>query len=1445
VRRLARYVSLAVLVLLCLVAGALLATQTGWFKNYLRGVVVNQAAQYLNGTLTVERLRGTVLTGIVLEGVALHHEGQTAVAIDTLTVNYDPVTMVRQGLILKTLTLDRPTILLQRDDAGWNFNRFVKTRKNTGGKGAPPLTIQTLNFNDGRLIVRDRGKLIEDLTSLNSTLRLVYHKPGVEFDIARLSGRSPNVNINRLSGNLRFEGGATEVGNLSVETDRSSLVATVGWTAAPDRRLDVTLRADRLSLPEVGLFFGPVAGIKLAPRIEVNAHGPFDALVMDVSVVSSAGNARGPLVGHFGTHPGLEGTLDVQNVDLQDLVNRREWKTLVTGQAKFDWKFGRPTAVGSGAPMKITFTFSGPDVQGFGYRAANVRAQGVYETPDLKFDASGAGYGATATTRATFHFPASGPMTYTLAGDFLELDMRRLPPSLAMPKLDTVTAGQYQFESTGRDWSGRGTLSDSVVEGARIGPGTILEIDSHNSALHYAATGTVAGLDPHRFALPFDLSWLADDRFRGRLTGAFTFNGSGRTVDQLVMNTTADLTDSILAGAHFPQAHAAMNMSGRRLSSDFAGTFERLSGSLFTASAELADATLNGSADMGVTMAIPAVGPVQLDGLHGTATLASSTIAGLAVDSGQVAGTFANGLADIRAVSFKGPGIDASAKGALALGTTGQSNMQYDIAVSDLGPIGKRVSLPLTGGARAVGQATGPSSQLAITGTVDANRFAYSTTVDALTATSKYSITLPDWDIERARIEADTNGTFVTIAGLNLPRASARMTYQSKELAFDASFEQDKRSLGVAGRLVLHPDHNEVHLRALSLMVGPTTWALPAGEEATAQYTSTSITVENFVLQRGDQKLTAAGTVAIGVASDSVANDLNVRLDAVQVRDINEMLLGERSLEGVLNATAEIRGTRADPLVQSTFALTAGNVQGVGFESLNGKAGYEGRVVTLDARLQQSPAAFLTAVGTVPVPTGPGEHSRAETFDLTVKSSPIDVALFQAATTQLTKLSGQLLANLHVGGTMEAPQVEGQLDVTNAGFTVQATSVTYRNLLAKLTFDGARVLVDRFEILDNDNSRLVALGEIGIAQRSVGVMNVQVSATNFKVLDNEFGRVVVDSDLRISGDATKPQISGTLSTPTGRVEVDQLLEQLTKNPYSTQATVETTLDNPPPAIAGTPPVSSPLTGTALYRAATIDVRVTLPDDLLLRGRSLQTAYSRIGLGSMNITVGGGLDIRKASGGEPEVVGTVSVVRGFYEFQGRRFDVLRDSQIRFQGLMPIDPALQVDAQRLISGVTAVVNIRGTARQPIVSLSSTPPMDEADVLSLIVFNQPINQLGESERVNLAQRAGGLAAGYITTPLANSIANALGIDLFEIRPEGGMNGQPSVALGQQFGSRLFVQFRQDFGSEDRSELSLEYRINEFLRLVSTVAQGAQQSHRTQRVDTTGADFIYVLSY
>jgi autotransporter translocation and assembly factor TamB len=146
---------------------------------------------------------------------------------------------------------------------------------------------------------------------------------------------------------------------------------------------------------------------------------------------------------------------------------------------------------------------------------------------------------------------------------------------------------------------------------------------------------------------------------------------------------------------------------------------------------------------------------------------------------------------------------------------------------------------------------------------------------------------------------------------------------------------------------------------------------------------------------------------------------------------------------------------------------------------------------------------------------------------------------------------------------------------------------------------------------------------------------------------------------------------------------------------------------------------------------------------------------------------------------------------------------------------------------------------------VALTSRPPLDEGEILSLIVFNQPINSLGAAERVNLGERAAAMAAGAVTTPLADSIAAALNLDLLEIRPPTSDDGAAAVAIGGRLGSRIFVGVRQEFGRDAGSLLTLEYRVNRVLRFVTSVAQGTLQANATRRADQGGVDLLFVIRY
>ena len=350
----------------------------------------------------------------------------------------------------------------------------------------------------------------------------------------------------------------------------------------------------------------------------------------------------------------------------------------------------------------------------------------------------------------------------------------------------------------------------------------------------------------------------------------------------------------------------------------------------------------------------------------------------------------------------------------------------------------------------------------------------------------------------------------------------------------------------------------------------------------------------------------------------------------------------------------------------------------------------------------------------------------------------------------------------------------------------------------------------------------------------------------FAVLDNQLGTVRVDALLTAQGDFGAPRLFGDLRVAEGRLDVGRILEITTNDLYRTTP-LEPGDDAAAPPIEGAGDLAAKAADTVitssdpergLMSRVDLNLHLRLPDNVVMRGRDLRTGRSAMGLGDMNIVAGGDLTIRKQADGPLNLVGIMQILRGYYSFQGRRFDVQPESAIRFRGQSPIDPGLDVAADRQISGVLATVEVEGTMREPEVRLSSRPPLDDADLLALIIFGQPVNELGTTERASLSERAAAMAASAIATPISDSVARALNLDLFEIQPIG--TEAATVALGTQIGTRLYLGVRQQFGRSDNSALSVEYRIANFLRLVTFVVHGAMDTHSFER-EQSGADLIF----
>jgi translocation and assembly module TamB len=177
-----------------------------------------------------------------------------------------------------------------------------------------------------------------------------------------------------------------------------------------------------------------------------------------------------------------------------------------------------------------------------------------------------------------------------------------------------------------------------------------------------------------------------------------------------------------------------------------------------------------------------------------------------------------------------------------------------------------------------------------------------------------------------------------------------------------------------------------------------------------------------------------------------------------------------------------------------------------------------------------------------------------------------------------------------------------------------------------------------------------------------------------------------------------------------------------------------------------------------------------------------------------VRLGGEVYVTKEPGDELRISGQISADRGWYLFRGRRI-VLRSAYVSFSGETPIDPYLTVAATYQVPDYVVTVRVEGTARKPELELSSEPPLDQSDVLALLLFGKTTSQLTGGQGTELRQEAIGILASYVAPELEQSLMDTFGLASLTFQlPTGTSYG--SVGVGRYFGDDIFVSIGQTFG-------------------------------------------------
>ena len=316
-------------------------------------------------------------------------------------------------------------------------------------------------------------------------------------------------------------------------------------------------------------------------------------------------------------------------------------------------------------------------------------------------------------------------------------------------------------------------------------------------------------------------------------------------------------------------------------------------------------------------------------------------------------------------------------------------------------------------------------------------------------------------------------------------------------------------------------------------------------------------------------------------------------------------------------------------------------------------------------------------------------------------------------------VTGQLTARATIAGTLNDPRLTGGAQLAKGAVNDSAIGLTLRNLQGAADFGQNVVTVKAFSGDDGKGGKLSGQGTVSLARD--GGSTLQLALTRFHLFDNEYGRATA------SGAATVTRDAAGHAKLTGKLIVDRA----DLSPRTSNAPTVVSMD----VVELNAPLRTGFAAEAASRRASatsvaLDVSIAAPRGLFVRGRGLDAELS------LDAHVGG-------TTAAPDLTGAARVVRGSYDFSGKKFDFDETGVVRL-ATKPELIRLDLTAERNENGLDARVRITGTAARPDIRLTSIPVLPQDEILSRVLFGVSASQLSPFEAAQLASAVTALATG-----------------------------------------------------------------------------------------------------
>jgi translocation and assembly module TamB len=495
-------------------------------------------------------------------------------------------------------------------------------------------------------------------------------------------------------------------------------------------------------------------------------------------------------------------------------------------------------------------------------------------------------------------------------------------------------------------------------------------------------------------------------------------------------------------------------------------------------------------------------------------------------------------------------------------------------------------------------------------------------------------------------------------------------------------------------------------------------------------------------------------------------------------------------LSGEIAGAATIRGTLGSPVGEADLHGRQLATPELRFGTVDAHAVFDasGLVAMLDATEQPSGSLHLSL--RVPRASDALPAIKLQADQLTLAVPPIG---------PLHELRGKFDGELVVGGTREAPLIEGRLKVQSGTLGVAGDPRRYEDLNVDLTADEGRITLQQLSVKVGTGS-LTAHGSLELAGLRPSEVDLQLDAEQFPFQRDNL-RAWLDARLKLHGRMEGQTLRGELTLTRGSARLPRLSG--TRRLHSTARledvvfSDEETRPTPSPAERANVPPS-------------INLVAHIPGPFQVRSPQLRTDLK------------GQIDVLLVAG-MPQLFGDIEASGGEVELLGRRYQIER-ARVAFGHAGDVNPTLDVRITRRAEDTTVVIELHGTAQKPELEVSSDPPRyDQSQLVGLIVSGDASSARTDSRATQ--QAMAGSLSGLLMDQIREQILPGLPVDVVRVEPGSDPSqfglGTTRVEIGKYITNRIYLGYGYQFGAavarSNANEVTVEYRFRRHYRLAT----------------------------